>query len=47
MALFDLKNIKINIQKSADDLKKTVSDAAENLPDTVKNINVGAAPSLR
>ena len=41
MALFDLKNIKKNIQKSADDLKKTVSDAAENLPDSVKNINVG------
>lgn len=41
MALFDLKNIKKNIQKSADDLKKTVSDVAENLPDTVKNINVG------
>ena len=41
MALFDLKNIKKNIQKSVDDLKKTVSDAAENLPDSVKNINVG------
>ena len=41
MALFDLKNIKKNIQKSADDLKKTVSDVAENLPDSVKNINVG------
>ena len=41
MALFDLKSIKKNIQKSADDLKKTVSDAAENLPDSVKNINVG------
>ena len=41
MALFDLKNIKKNIQKSADDLKKTVSDAAENLPGSVKNINVG------
>ena len=41
MALFDLKNIKKNIQKSADDLKKTVSDATENLPDSVKNINVG------
>ena len=41
MALFDLKNIKKNIQKSADDLRKTVSDAAENLPDTVKSINVG------
>ena len=41
MALFDLKNIKKNIQKSADDLRKTVSDAAENLPDSVKNINVG------
>ena len=41
MALFDLKNIKKNIQKSADDLKKTVSDAVENLPDSVKNINVG------
>ena len=40
MALFDLKNIKKNIQKSAGDLKKTVSDVAENLPDTVKNINV-------
>ena len=41
MALFDLKSIKKNIQKSADDLKKTVSDATENLPDSVKNINVG------
>ena len=41
MALFDLKNIKKNIQKSADDLKKTVSDVADNLPDNVKNINVG------
>ena len=41
MALFDLKNIKKNIQKSADDLKKTVSDVAETLPDTVKNMNVG------
>jgi hypothetical protein len=41
MALFDLKNIKKNIQKSADDLKKTVSDVAEIFPDTVKNINVG------
>ena len=29
------------MQKSADDLKKTVSDVAENLPDSVKNINVG------
>lgn len=41
MALFDLKNIKKNIQKSADDLKKTVSDVAENLPDNDKKINVG------
>ena len=41
MALFDLKNITKNIQKSADDLMKTVSDVTENLPDTVKSINVG------
>ena len=41
MALFDLKNLTKNIQKSADDLMKTVSDVTENLPDTVKNINVG------
>ena len=41
MALFDLKNIKKNIQKSTDDLMKTVSDVTENLPDTVRNINVG------
>lgn len=40
MALFDLKNITKNLQKSADDLKKTVTDAAENLPDSMKNINV-------
>ena len=41
MAFFDLKKITKNVQKSADDLKKTVSDVAENLPDSVKNINVG------
>ena len=41
MAFFDLKKITKKVQKSADDLKKTVSDVAENLPDSVKNINVG------
>lgn len=41
MAFFDLKKLTKNVQKSADDLKKTVSDAAENLPDPVKNINIG------
>lgn len=38
MALFDLKNIKKNMQKSADELIKTVTDAAESLPDSVKNM---------
>ena len=41
MAFFDLKKLTKNVQKSADDLKKTVSDAAENMPDPVKNINIG------
>ena len=36
MALFDLKNIKKNIQKSTDDLMKTVSDVTENLPDILE-----------
>ena len=43
MALFDLKNIAKNVQKSADDIAKKVSDAAENLPESVKGVNAGDA----
>ena len=40
MALFDLKKIKDSVEKSADGIKKSISDAAEKLPDSAKNINV-------
>lgn len=40
MALFDLKKIKDSVSKSADEIKKSISDAAEILPDSAKNINL-------
>ena len=41
MALFNLKDLKKNVQKSAGGIMKTVSDVTENLPVPVKNIDVG------
>ena len=40
MALFDIKKIKDSVSKSAGGIKKTISDAAEKLPDSAKNINI-------
>ena len=40
MALFDLKKLKENVGKSAEGIKKSLSDAAEMLPDSAKNINI-------
>ena len=37
---FDLKKLKQGMQKSADNLRKTVSDASEKFPESVKDINV-------
>ena len=40
MALFNLKKLKDTVEKSADGIKKSVSDAAEKMPDSAKNINI-------
>lgn len=40
MALFNLKKLKDTVEKSADGIKKSVSDAAEKMPDSAKNINL-------
>ena len=40
MALFDLKKIKDSVSKSAGEVKKSISDAAEKLPDSAKSINI-------
>lgn len=40
MALFDLKKLKENVGKSAEGLKKSLSDAAEMLPDSTKSVNI-------
>ena len=40
MALFDIKKIKDSVSKSAGGIKKTISDVAEKLPDSAKNINI-------
>ena len=40
MALFDIKKIKDSVGKSAGGIKKSISDAAEKLPDSAKNINI-------
>ena len=40
MALFNLKKLKDTVEKSADSIKKSVSDAAEKMPESAKNINV-------
>ena len=37
---FNFKKIKQGMQKSADNIRKTVSDASEKLPESVKDINV-------
>ena len=38
MPLFDINKIKDSVSKSADEIKKTISDAAEKLPEPAKNI---------
>ena len=38
MQLFDINKIKDSVSKSADEIKKTISDAAEKLPEPAKNI---------
>ena len=38
MPLFDINKIKESVGKSADEIKKTISDAAEKLPEPAKNI---------
>ena len=38
MQLFDINKIKDTVSKSADEIKKTISDAAEKLPEPAKNI---------
>ena len=40
MALFNLKKLKDTVEKSADSIKKSVSDAAEKMPESAKNINI-------
>lgn len=40
MALFNLKKLKDTVEKSADGIKKSVSDAAEKMPESAKNINI-------
>ena len=40
MALFNLKKLKDTVEKSADGIKKSVSDAAEKMPDSAININI-------
>lgn len=40
MALFNLKKLKDTVEKSADGIKKSVSDAAGKMPDSAKNINL-------
>ena len=40
MALFNLKKLKDTVEKSADGIKKSVSDATEKMPDSAKNINI-------
>ncbi|MBQ8330531.1 MAG: hypothetical protein IJX83_13160 [Lachnospiraceae bacterium] len=40
MALFKLKKLKDTVEKSADSIKKSVSDAAEKMPESAKNINI-------
>ena len=38
MPLIDINKIKDSVSKSADEIKKTISDAAEKLPEPAKNI---------
>ena len=38
MQLFDINKIKDSVSKSADEIRKTISDAAEKLPEPAKNI---------
>ena len=38
MPLFDINKFKESVEKSADEIKKTISDAAEKLPEPAKNI---------
>lgn len=40
MALFNLKKLKDTVEKSADSIKKSVSDAAVKMPESAKNINI-------
>lgn len=40
MTLFDIKKIKESLSKSADEIRKTLSDVAEQLPDAAKSIGI-------
>ena len=40
MALFNIKNLMDNVSKSTEGIKKSISDAAEKLPDSAKNFNL-------
>ena len=40
MALFDINKIKESVGKSAGEIRKSISEAAEKLPDSAKNINL-------
>lgn len=40
MTLFDIKKIKESVGKSAGGIRKTLSDAAEKLPEAAKSINI-------
>ena len=40
MELFDIKKIKESVGKSADEIKKSLSEAAEKLPDAAKSIGI-------
>ena len=40
MALFDINKFKESVGKSAGEIRKSISEAAEKLPDSAKNINL-------
>ena len=40
MALFDINKIKESVGRSAGEIRKSISEAAEKLPDSAKNINL-------
>jgi len=43
MALFDFNKLLKDAQKTAENLKNSVVEKAQNLPDNIKNINIGNA----